>query len=385
GFGDRLGLATPGHLAAVRGSSFLPVLAQQSIREMGRTGRTPHDVLRSAADAVAATGYEGPWGTDADHLQTPADVAAVAAAGFRAFTLDPSAYVHDDAHALPPERAKPAAETAARYLGTRVELGDGVTLAFDDATVLGRIERKFGEALQHTAKLAEAVRAACGEDAFELELSIDETATPTTPLEHLFVGLELRRLDVEVHAVAPRFCGSFEKGVDYRGDLDELAAQYRSHVAIARHCGPYKLSIHSGSDKLSAYPLIGRLSGDHLHVKTAGTSYLEALRTVCRVDPALFTRIVALSRARFPTDRATYSISARPDAVPAQPDPAEAEAWYLDRDDGRQILHVTYGSVLASELAQPLRATLERHADLHAELLERHLRHHLAMLDRDFG
>jgi hypothetical protein len=100
GFGDRLGLATPGHLAAATKSDFVPIFAQQSIREMDRTQRTPEEVIRSAQSALAQAGYTSPWGADADHLKTAEDVRRTAAAGFCFFTIDPSEVVNNHADAL---------------------------------------------------------------------------------------------------------------------------------------------------------------------------------------------------------------------------------------------------------------------------------------------
>ena len=85
GFGDRLGLATPGHLAAARKSNFAPIFAQQSIREMERTQRTPQEVMTAAQTSLAQAGYTQPWGADADHHKTPADVHKSAAAVGGAF------------------------------------------------------------------------------------------------------------------------------------------------------------------------------------------------------------------------------------------------------------------------------------------------------------
>ena len=97
GFGDRLGLATPGHLAAVEKTDFAPIFAQQSVREMERTARTPQEVLGAAQQALAKLGYAQPWGADADHHKTPQDVEKSAAAGFTFFTIDPSAFVNNNA------------------------------------------------------------------------------------------------------------------------------------------------------------------------------------------------------------------------------------------------------------------------------------------------
>ena len=91
GFGDRLGLATPGHLAAANKWDFAPIFAQQSVREMERTRRTPEEVLAAAQSALAQADYSKPWGADADHHKTPEDIDKTAAAGFTFYTLDPSA------------------------------------------------------------------------------------------------------------------------------------------------------------------------------------------------------------------------------------------------------------------------------------------------------
>ena len=130
----------------------------------------------------------------------------------------------------------------------------------------------------------------------DMELSVDETDTPTSPEEHYFIANELRRLGVRLVSLAPRYVGRFEKGVDYIGDLDRFAATFTQHAAIARTLGPYKLGLHSGSDKFAIYPIVADIANGLFHLKTAGTSYLEALRTVARFEPALFREILNDSR-----------------------------------------------------------------------------------------
>src|SRR4030095_11859679 len=103
GFGDRLGLATLGHIAAVRGTKFAPVFAQQSVRENTRTGRTPQQVMDDARRAVEAAGWGGPWGGDADHLKTLDDLPAFVEAGYTFFTVDPGDYVENAADKDPLE------------------------------------------------------------------------------------------------------------------------------------------------------------------------------------------------------------------------------------------------------------------------------------------
>jgi hypothetical protein len=402
GFGDRLGLATPGHLAAVKRSDFAPIFAQQSIREMARTQRTPEEVMRAAQNALAAARYTKPWGADADHLKTTADVEKTAATGFCFFTIDPSEFVNNRADRLSGaelekeiaglERDGAAAELDWKqfYLNQRFEVGPRQGLEFNQEK-LYRAAVKYGRAIAHSAKMAAHIAKVCEGRAFEIEISVDETDSPTSPLEHLFFGLELKRRNVKVVSLAPRFVGEFEKGIDYRGDLDRFERSLEQHVAVAKYCGPYKISVHSGSDKFAAYPVIGRVCGHLLHVKTAGTSYLEALRVVARTAPRVFGEIAAYCRGRFDADRASYHISTtnaeiaalRPFSGP--PD----EALYLDDRVGRQLLHVTFGSVLTAGVdakGRAFRATilelLEQHAALHREILEQHFTKHLSLLNQ---
>ena len=127
---------------------------------------------------------------------------------------------------------------------------------------------------------------------------MDETETPTTPAEHVYFATELRRLGVQWVSLAPRYVGRFEKGVDYIGDLAAFTANFAIHAAIARTLGPYKLSLHSGSDKFSIYEIAARETQGFVHLKTAGTSYLEALRTVAQVQPDVLRDIYAYSLER---------------------------------------------------------------------------------------
>src|SRR3954468_16497121 len=300
GFGDRLGLATPGHLAAANKSDFAPIFAQQSIREMSRTNRTPGEVMEAAQNALASANYSKAWGADADHLKTPEDVRKTAEAGFCFFTIDPSEHVSNFADRMDPTQVEAAiAQLEADkifaggswkepYLKRKFEISPSLTLQFTPEQ-LQRAAIKYGRAIAHSAEMGRHIAQANQGRPFEIEISVDETDTPTSPLEHLFFGLELKQRNVpSVVSLAPRFVGDFEKGIDYRGDIRQFEAVLRDHVAIARYCGPYKISVHSGSDKFSVYPVLGRVCGDLLHVKTAGTSYLEALRVLARTAPSLF-------------------------------------------------------------------------------------------------
>ena len=375
GFGDRLGLATPGHIAAVLGTRFAPLFAQQSVRENARTGRTPQQVMDDARRAVDAAGWDGPWGADADHLKTLEDLPPFVAAGYTFFTVDPGAHVDnaadsDTVHAL---RAKTAGagwdDLSSRYLNADPGLGFA---SFDETSLL-RAAVKYGRAIRHTHEMYRRLTELKAD--FDFEVSVDETDSPTTPLEHFFIANELTRLGVRFTSLAPRFIGRFEKGVDYIGDMAALDAEMAKHAAVTARFGSYKLSLHSGSDKFSVYPLIARHWGDRIHVKTAGTSYLEALRTLASHEPGLFHSIYALGLERYPQDRATYHVSAAVDRIPPLQNPADL----LENFHAREILHVTFGSAL-NAFGPRIRAALEKHSAAYQDNLRRHFTRHLALL-----
>jgi hypothetical protein len=406
GFGDRIGNATPGHVEAMRqaGEGVLPVFAQQSIREMQRTGRTPDGVMHDALAGMRAAGWTTGTGTDADHLKTTADIDATVAAGFRLFTLDPSAHVVDAAESADADTvrglASQAGEAAAAWLadrvGSSVELYHGESLVFDEEACL-RAVAKLGRAVEAAIELgrhAVDTVARLGEVA-ELELSVDETETATSPVEHWFAAERFRAAGLPLRCIAPRFPGSFEKGIDHLGDRPTLLTSIARHAAIARALGGHKLSLHSGSDKLSVYGPLAGATGGRFHVKTAGTSYLEALRVAARRDPALFAEVVRFARARFAVDRATYHLSATLSDAPDPGecgDPAALEQHYLGDWSsvpdghgftglGRQIVHCTFGSVLGdADLGSRLRALLDAEQALHTELLADHFSRHLRAL-----
>ncbi len=390
GCGDRLGLATPGHVRAVRRvASLAPVFAQQSMRENARTRRTPQQVIDDAMWGAFQEGWRRPWGADADHLKTTEDVGRCVAAGYTFFTIDPGDHVDNSAHTAPTSELRRRVEKLPwsaladtpdaqrnRYLGREFAI-EGSVLGFDESALL-RAACKYGCAVAHTVRMYRHLAALMGARPFELEVSVDETETPTTPEEHLFIAHELRRLEVTWVSLAPRYIGRFEKGVDYIGDVDRFAREFSLHAAIARVLGPYKLSLHSGSDKFSIYPTVAKHARGLVHLKTAGTSYLEALRSVAQEEPALFRCILRLARDRYAQDRATYHVSADVDLVPRPDGLSDNDLpGVLDAFDGRQVLHVTFGSVL-DEFRAELLAALDASEMAHYTVLESHFARHVA-------
>ncbi|MCX6549409.1 MAG: tagaturonate epimerase family protein [Acidobacteria bacterium] len=398
GFGDRLGLATPGHVRALRsvGGHIAPIFAQQSIREMTRTGRTPQQVIDDAMWGAFEAGWTSGYGADADHLKTAADISSCAAAGFTFFTIDPGEHVDDRADTatldelraawdvLPWARLEDdAASLRARYAGASFDV-EGTRIVFDERTVM-KAAVKYGRAIAHVTELFRHTMSVMAGRAFEFEVSVDETDTPTTHAEHILIAAELRRLGVRWESLAPRFVGRFEKGVDYIGDLKAFHADVSVHAAIARQFGPYKISLHSGSDKFSIYEMAARETRGLVHLKTAGTSYLEALRAVALVSPDLFRSIYRFSIVRYQEDRASYHVSASIERAPGPDTVADGGlVALLDDFDVREILHVTFGSVLRTKrpdgallFADALMALLAENPEAYASCLERHFVRHL--------
>lgn len=405
GFGDRIGLATAGHVAAMQeaGDGIEPIYPQQSIREMTRTNRTAQQVMDEALTGMQKAGWTGRTGADADHLKTPADVDVTANAGFTFFTIDPSDGV--DAHADDYSESVLREKFAAirdqvpwfeQYNGSSVQLPNGTPVELNEEACL-RAAVKYGTAINHAVDLADyiaQVRSRSNRD-YEIELSVDETEQPTTLAEHYIIAHQCVTRGMKLVSLAPRFIGDFEKGVDFKGDLHALQASLNDHASVAELVGPYKLSLHSGSDKLSMYGALSRATRGRWHVKTAGTSYLEALRVVARHDERLFRRICDFGRSRYETDKATYHVS----AVTADGPPAaeidnveELERIYLEMwadvtegvgftNPARQILHCTFGSTLTDpELGPAIRACLERHIDTYTAVLKEHFVRHLRAL-----
>ena len=398
GFGDRLGVATPGHLRALRavGGHIVPIPAQQSIREMSRTGRSPQQVFDDAMWGVFAEGWQDGFGADADHLKTPKDIDDCLAADYTFYTFDPgehvdtmadSAGLHDlrsRFSALPWTQLEDTAEALfARYLKTKWDI-EGYFIAFDEE-MLVRAAVKYGRAIAHVTQMYRHLVQVGAGHPWEVEISVDETAVPTTHAEHLYFVTELRRLGVQWVSLAPRFVGRFEKGVDYIGDLDEFKTDIAIHAAIARTLGPYKLSLHSGSDKFSIYPIAVQETQGVVHLKTAGTSYLEALRSIGQLDAALLREIYAFACEHYTVDRASYHVSAQLARAPAPIELTNANVHtLLEQFDAREILHVTFGSVLTAQNSAGSRhfydaimRLLQDHPEVYAANLVTHFSRHL--------
>lgn len=392
GFGDRLGSATPGHVASLRTADpkqrIAPIFAQQSVRENTRTGRTSQEVVDDALWGIFQEGWRDPWGADADHIKEAEDLAPFIDAGYTFYTIDPSDHVDNEAQCDSLEALRQKADRLpwdrlgtdyqslkAQYCTEPLSLGDSI-LVFDEETFL-RALVKYGRAILHTAEIAALLDESMAGQGYDLEMSVDETETPTSIHEHYFIANELNTRGIPVLSLAPRFVGKFQKGVDYMGDLDVFAVELAKHMVVMRHFDNYKISIHTGSDKFSIYGIINDQAQGYAHVKTAGTSYLEALRVVAAENPGLFRVMLDLAHQNFEKDRKTYFVDCQPQKVPTSEQLEDGQLPdLLEQFDARQLLHVTFGSILDT-YGDELHTFLSSHEAEYRAGLEKHFARHL--------
>jgi hypothetical protein len=392
GLGDRLGIATPGHIEAIKDCEVMPVFAQQSVQELKLTDRTFKSVLDDVSWAVFQEGYQEGFAADADHLKEKPDIQEALDLGYTMLTLDCTDFINDDldqiseaekvsAYQEVPEYLKDGLED--QYLDKTFVLESGYQLEynqdnFKEIVLVYYQMLDFAKEIQHLLKRSDKN--------IDFEISIDETSTPTTPEAHFFVANELKRNNIKVNSLAPRFVGEFQKGIDYIGDLDQFAKEFKVHADIADRFG-YKLSIHSGSDKFSVFPIIGRYTKGRVHVKTAGTNWLEAIRVVAENDPSLYRDIYAYALEKFEEAKEFYHVTTDLSKLPDLAQLSDQElGQLLEVDEVRQLLHITYGFILQDKkdgryiFRDKLYKFWDEHDKEYRRALESHIGKHLNKL-----
>ena len=266
-------------LAADRGVEVIPVW-NKSNREHLIVGSEPAGVRVAADAAVKALGWKKPYHVDADHIGLKTVDRFMAHSDF--FTIDVADFIGKLAD---PAAIKVFVDRHPELIG-RIEIA-GIDRPF--ATTRADVERvagKFLLAVQEAGRVYRHIAAARG-GAFIPEVSMDETDSPQTPLELLVILAGITDEKIPLQTIAPKFTGRFNKGVDYVGDAAQFEREFSNDIgvlafAVQRYGLPdnLKLSVHSGSDKFSIYPAIRRTlakSGAGVHVKTAGTTWLEEI------------------------------------------------------------------------------------------------------------
>ena len=216
---------------------------------------------------------------------------------------------------------------------------------------------------------------------FDFELSIDEARAVTSPAEHLIIAMELKAAGIIPVSVAPHFSGEFEKGIEYQGKLSDFVRDLKIHQEIADMYG-YKLSLHSGSDKFSVFSSFSRITGGHMHVKTAGTNWLEAVRVMSREAPGLYRRAQKFALEKYPESSQYYHVSTDPCSI--QDIDLLSDAYLpelVDLPASRQLMHISYGVLLAEPwFKDAFYAMLNEKEEAYYEGLHHHIGRHLKYL-----
>jgi hypothetical protein len=285
GVGDRFAHQAAAQLVAFerlaeRGVIVAPVW-NKSNREHTFIGSEPSSVLEAAARAVAARKWPHPWFVDADHVRLDTVDRFLPSSDF--FTIDVADSIG----------VAPAAGDTESFLARHGELvgsldleglGEPVRLSRDD---LAAIARHYLAAAVEAGRIYRHIRDGKGGESFVVEVSMDETHEPQTPRQLLVILAMLADEGIPLQSIAPKFTGRFNKGVDYVGDVAGFEREFAADVAVIAHAvrtyglpPSLKLSVHSGSDKFSLYPVIRGVmaaTGAGVHLKTAGTTWLEEL------------------------------------------------------------------------------------------------------------
>ena len=398
GLGDRLGLASPGHIKLVKEYDVFPVLAQQSIRELNLTGRDYKEVLDAASWAVFQENYQSGYGADGDHLKSFSEVKMALDCGFTMITLDCSDFLDSSANHLKEEELAERYsmidksvrnELEDRYLNKTFLVGEDLDITFEELDFM-RIVLIYLDAISFASEIYRELISQV-EKRVDFEVSIDETSFPTSIPAHFFIASELQRNDVKLKTLAPRFLGEFQKGIDYIGDMEAFKENFYQHFLIAKRFG-YKISVHSGSDKFTIFPIVGDITQGEFHLKTAGTNWLEAMRVIAHKDTHLFREVFAFAVKKLEKAKAYYHIDGDPDKLPPLRDIRDEDlVGFLDNKDARQILHITYGLILEEKdssgkyvFKDRIYNLLKDYENLYDEFLNKHIGRHLEglMLER---
>ncbi len=255
---------------------------------------------------------------------------------------------------------------------------NSVTVSLEEAE---KCAVMYGPALDFAQKVDKFLKIKRGPD-YDLEISIDETTTPTLPAHHLFIARELQIRGVSVNSIAPRFVGEFQKAIDYIGNIRDFDRQFAVHCDIARAHGDYKMSIHSGSDKFAVYPAIGKQTEKHVHLKTSGTSWLVALEVVARNNPALYRKLHQKAIEFFPEASKLYHVNVDIEKLKPLEKARDRELLdYPDDPNGRQLMHIAYGGILMdADLRAELFAAIHQNEEAYALALEKHFDKHIQLL-----
>jgi tagaturonate epimerase len=402
GIGDRFGKEGVAQLRALKkaeqhGALVVPVW-NKSFREHSLIGTKPEDVRLEADHAVHAAGWKHGYYVDADHIGVKNVDAFLAASNF--FTLDVADYIGKPAD---DEAIAAFVRDMSRFRGTlRIP---GVDAAFDVSdAVLDNIARRYLYAVSEAGRTYRHIAAAKDPASFVTEVSVDEATEPQVPLELFFLLGAIAREGIPAQTVAPKFSGQFLKGIDYVGDVATFEREFDADLAVLKHAvevfelpPSLKISVHTGSDKFSLYPVIRRAIKKHgagLHLKTAGTTWLEEIIGLSLSGPRglrIASHVYAQGLSRFDELIKPYATVVDIDRTKL-PSASEVDKWSgeefaarLRHDQAcpdynlhlRQLVHVSFR--VAAEMGDEFRAALDEAREIAGRcvsdnLFERHIR-----------
>jgi hypothetical protein len=285
GVGDRFAHQAGAQLqacikAASQGVTIVPVW-NKSNREHNIIGSEPASVRAAAQAAVKALAWQGEWHVDADHIGLKTVDRFLSVSDF--FTIDVADFIGQ------PAEAGAVNAFVARHpeLTGKIKIA-GIDRPFETSPAeVGAIAGKYLLAVQEAGKVYRYIESKKGAAGIIPEVSMDETDSPQTPPGLLIILAAIADEKIPIQTVAPKFTGRFNKGVDYVGDRAQFEREFNDDLCVIAHAvrqyglpGNLKLSVHSGSDKFSIYPIIRQALARHgagVHLKTAGTTWLEEI------------------------------------------------------------------------------------------------------------
>jgi hypothetical protein len=322
-------------MAAEAGVDVVPVW-NKSNREHTIIGTGPQATRVAADGAVKALGWTRPYFCDADHINLGTVDRYLAPCDF--FTIDVADMIGKSAEEGVVERF---VERHPELLGV-LNL-DGVAPVEITQKFLVDTANHYLASVQKAATIYRRIEDAKGKGAFVTEISMDETASPQTPVELLIILAAVADEGIPIQTIAPKFTGRFNKGVDYVGDVHQFRREFADDIAVIAHAvreyalpSNLKLSVHSGSDKFSIYAPIHQVlfeSGAGVHVKTAGTTWLEELIGLAEAGGAGLTlakEIYAEAFAHREELCAPYATVVDVNAA-SLPSPEAVEQWSSDQ------------------------------------------------------
>jgi len=402
GAGDRFGRQGKAQLQAVinakeQGINITPVW-NKSHREHTIIKTTPASVRTEADEAVKALGWNGSFYVDADHIGLNNVDLFIDSSDF--FTLDVADFI---GQAADEKDVGAFINKYKKYVGSVTIAGIDETLNISQEQIEA-IAHKFLLAIKEAGKIYRHIEAAKGADNFLTEVSMDETDQPQTPVEMFFILAAVADEGIPAQTIAPKFTGRFNKGVDYVGDVAQFAKEFEQDLAVIAFAVSefslpenLKLSVHSGSDKFSIYESMNKALKKFdagLHIKTAGTTWLEELIGLASAAPdglSIAKQVYARALSRFDELCTPYAtvIDIDRDKLPS---PQAVDRWSGDefanalRHDQscdkydpnfRQLLHVAYK--IAAEMGADYINALEKHEEIIAQnvtenIYERHIK-----------